>query len=53
MFADFVHNFNAKYIKKQPKAYLLLESKTALDKTALQSQFGPVIELNLKEIFGY
>lgn len=48
-----VLDFNHKYIKGQPKAYLLLESKSAVDKETLQNKFGPVINLELRTIFGY
>ena len=48
-----VLDFNAKYIKGKSKVYLLLESQNALDKEAIEENFGPIKQLELKQIFGY
>lgn len=47
-----VVNFNKKYIKGQPKTYIVLGNKNQVDLKGLE-KFGKVEILSLEEIFGY
>ena len=48
-----VCNFNEKYIKNQPKTYMILATEGEVDLDEIGQKFGPVKKLTLEEIFGY
>ncbi len=48
-----IENFNAKYIKNQPKTYMILATDGEVDMNTISTKFGPVKKLTLEEIFGY
>lgn len=45
--------FNQKYIKNQPKIYMILAKEEDIDLPAIEKQYGKITSLDLKQIFGY
>ena len=48
-----IQNFNEKYIKNQPKTYMILATDGEVDLETIGKQFGQVKRLTLEDIFGY
>lgn len=48
-----VQKFNEKYVKNQPKTYMILATEGEVDLDEIGQKFGPVKKLTLEEIFGY
>lgn len=48
-----VVEFNKKYIKNQPKTYMILAREGDVDIKSLEQKFGKVIKLSLEDVFGF
>lgn len=48
-----VVDFNQRYIKDQPKIYMLLGREKDIDLQQIEEKFGPVQRLSLEDIFGF
>ena len=48
-----VKQFNAQFIKNQPKTYIVLSRESEVDFNLLETKFGKVTKLTLEDIFGY
>lgn len=45
--------FNEKYVKNQPKTYVILGDEKAMNFKELTKLYGPVTKVPLKDVFGY
>jgi predicted Zn-dependent peptidase len=50
---DNVLEFNAKYIKNQPKTYVILGNENVIDFKEISTKFGPVEKVSRDKIFQY